>query len=196
MPTQYRRKVFAVMHSLAHLGRKATQKLISDKFVCHNLNKDVNQWAKQCLSCQSSKIQKHVHAPLDTFVVPEKRFIHINIDIVGHLHQSVGFTYLLTIVDRTTRWSEAAPNDTVYKRWSCHSEFKLLCKLCRTSQPPAMGARFTVFGHAGHADPLDGWRCCSQNNNNNNIYLKSDIHKMFNRLYIKTYTNNITEIHV
>ena len=32
--------------------------------------------------------------------------------------------------------------------------------------------------------------------NNNNIYLKSDIHKMFNRLYIKTYTNNITEIHV
>ena len=33
-------------------------------------------------------------------------------------------------------------------------------------------------------------------NNNNNIYLKSDIHIMFNRLYIKTYTNNITEIHV
>ena len=40
----------------------------------------------------------------------------------------------------------AAPNDTAYKRWSCHSELKLLCKLCRTSLPPAMGARFTVFG--------------------------------------------------
>ena len=38
-----------------------------------------------------------------------------------------------------------APNDTAYKRWSCHSELKLLCKLCRTSPPPAMGARFTVF---------------------------------------------------
>ena len=49
-----------------------------------------------------------------------------------------------------------APNDTAYKRWSCHSGLKLLCKLCRTSRPPAMGARFTVFGHAGHADPLDG----------------------------------------
>ena len=55
-----------------------------------------------------------------------------------------------------------APNDTAYKRWSCHSELKLLCKLCRTSPPPAMGARFIVLGHAGHADPLDGWRCCSQ----------------------------------
>ena len=107
MPTQYRRKVFDVIHSLAHPGRKATQKLISEKFVCYNLNKDVNQWAKQCLSCQSSKIQKHVHAQVDTIVVPEKRFIHINIVIVGHLHQSAGFTYLLTIVDRTTRWPDA-----------------------------------------------------------------------------------------
>ena len=38
-----------------------------------------------------------------------------------------------------------APNDTAYKRWSCHSGLKLLCKLCRTSPPPTMGARFTVF---------------------------------------------------
>ena len=38
-----------------------------------------------------------------------------------------------------------APNDTPYKRWSCHSGLRLLCKLCRTSPPPAMGARFTVF---------------------------------------------------
>ena len=50
-----------------------------------------------------------------------------------------------------------APNDTAYKRWSCHSGFKLLCKLCRTSPPD-----LPFFGHAGHADPLDGWRCCSQ----------------------------------
>ena len=56
-----------------------------------------------------------------------------------------------------------APNDTAYKRWSCHSGLKLLCKLCQTSPPPAMGARFTVvLGMPAHADPLDGWRCCSQ----------------------------------
>ena len=39
-----------------------------------------------------------------------------------------------------------APNDTTYKRWSCHSGLKPLCKLCRTSPPLAMGARFTVLG--------------------------------------------------
>ena len=51
---------------------------------------------------------------------------------------------------------EAAPNDTAYKRWSCHSGFKLLCKLCRTSPPPAMGARFTVFGACRPCGPA-GW---------------------------------------
>ena len=57
---------------------------------------------------------------------------------------------------------DMAPNDTAYKRWSYHSGLKLLCKLCRTSPPSTMGARVTVFGHAGYADPQDGWRCCSQ----------------------------------
>ena len=57
---------------------------------------------------------------------------------------------------------DMAPNDTAYKRWSCHSELKLLCKLCRTSPPPAMGPDLPFFGHAGHVDPLDGWCCCSQ----------------------------------
>ena len=46
-----------------------------------------------------------------------------------------------------------APNDTAYKQWSCHSGLKLLCKLCLTLPPPAMGAQFTVFWACRHA----GW---------------------------------------
>ncbi|KAJ8386197.1 hypothetical protein AAFF_G00176210 [Aldrovandia affinis] len=41
--------------------------------------------------------------------VPERRFDHVNVDIVGPLPPSCGFTYLLTMVDRTTRWPEAVP---------------------------------------------------------------------------------------
>ena len=48
-------------------------------------------------------------------------------------------------VDESTEVNNVAPNDTAYKWWSCHSGLKLLCKLCQTSPPPAMGARFTVF---------------------------------------------------
>ena len=49
-----------------------------------------------------------------------------------------------------------APNDTAYKRWSCHSGHKLLCKLCRTFPPPAMGARFTFCWASWPCSPA-GW---------------------------------------
>ena len=39
-----------------------------------------------------------------------------------------------------------APNDTAYKRWSCHSGLKLLCKLYRTSPPPAMAPDSPFLG--------------------------------------------------
>ena len=82
----------------------------------------------------------------------------------NHAHKRIGTA--LRNISKSSKLEErywyAAPNDTAYKWWSCHSRQELLCKLCRTLPPPAMGARFTVFGHAGHADPLDGWRCCSQ----------------------------------
>ena len=41
--------------------------------------------------------------------------------------------------------------------WSCHSDHKLLCKLCRTLPPPAMGARFTVFWGASRPCGPVGW---------------------------------------
>ena len=69
--------------------------------------------------------------------------------------------YCSCIKDRD-HLKRAAPNDTAYKRWSCHSGLKLLCKLCRTSPPPAMGPDLPLFWACGHVDPLDGWRCCSQ----------------------------------
>ena len=63
---------------------------------------------------------------------------------------------LILVEDARGDYMEEAPNDTAYKRWSCHSGLKLLCKLCRTSPPPAMGARFTVFWARRPCGPA-GW---------------------------------------
>ena len=55
------------------------------------------------------KSSKHTRVPLETFTVPEKRCSHINIDIVGPLPESCDQRYLITIIDRNTRWPQAIP---------------------------------------------------------------------------------------
>ncbi|XP_059361850.1 uncharacterized protein LOC132101153 [Carassius carassius] len=109
VPSGWRRQVFDAIHGLSHPGAKASQRLVSAKFVWHGLKKDVRDWANTCVECQRAKVHRHTKAPLETFPVPERRFDHVNVDLVGPLPSSQGFTYLLTMVDRTTRWPEAVP---------------------------------------------------------------------------------------
>ena len=109
IPSSWRRRIFEAVHNLSHPSIRATRTLVAKKFMWHGINKDVSAWAKACTACQKSKVQRHVKAPLAQFKVPTRRFDHINIDIVGPLPPSQGFTYLFTVVDRFTRWPEAIP---------------------------------------------------------------------------------------
>ncbi len=48
---------------------------------------------------------KQHKAPVEPIPIPQWRFSHVHIDIVGPLQASEdGFLYLLTMVDRTSRW--------------------------------------------------------------------------------------------
>jgi hypothetical protein len=52
----------------------------------------------------------HPAAPVQPIHVPSKRFSHVHIDLVGLLPVAEdGSTYILTMVDRSTRWLEAVP---------------------------------------------------------------------------------------
>ncbi|BHF67819.1 hypothetical protein SprV_0301084800 [Sparganum proliferum] len=73
------------------------------------MHKDLKAWTRACIPCQRSKIQRHKKAPIGTFPTPDARFSHIHLDIVGPLPLSNGCSYLLTCVDRFTRWPEAIP---------------------------------------------------------------------------------------
>ena len=109
VPPSYRRAVFDSLHSLSHPGIRATQRLVTARFVWPNINSDVRRWARTCTRCQRSKVQRHTNAPLATFTTPDARFDHVHLDLVGPLPPSDGCTYLLTCVDRFTRWPEAFP---------------------------------------------------------------------------------------
>ena len=109
VPFEFRRRIFEIIHNLSHPGRKATVKLVAEKFVWPGLKKQINKWAKECVACQTSKIQTHVRSPIEKITVPKQRFSHIHVDLVGPLPPSQGYTHLFTIIDRSTRWPEAIP---------------------------------------------------------------------------------------
>uniref|UniRef100_A0A1X7TIX9 Integrase catalytic domain-containing protein n=1 Tax=Amphimedon queenslandica TaxID=400682 RepID=A0A1X7TIX9_AMPQE len=109
VPRPFRQTVFKSLHSLSHPGIKATQRLVSARFVWPGLQSDVKRWTRSCLQCQLSKVQRHSVAPLSSFPSPVARFDNVHIDIVGPLPPSHNYCYLLTCVDRFTRWPEAFP---------------------------------------------------------------------------------------
>ena len=108
VPFSWRRRVFDAMHGLGHPGVERTRQTIAEKFVWPSMRQDVSQWVRECLHCQRAKVLKHVAPPIGEFLVPEKRFDHLNIDLVT-LTPSNGYKHLLTIVDRFSRWPVAIP---------------------------------------------------------------------------------------
>lgn len=109
IPIKLRKTYFKLIHNLNHAGIKSTTKLMTDRFVWPNINRDCTTMAKQCIQCQKSKIGRHNRKELSKFLVPDERFSHINIDLVGPLPTSRGYNYCLTCIDRYTRWPEIIP---------------------------------------------------------------------------------------
>ena len=108
VPYSWRRRIFDTIHGLGHPGVERTRQAVAAKFVWPSMRADVSKWARECVDCQRAKVGRHVTPPIGNFQVPEKRFAHIHIDIVN-MPTSNGFSYLLTIIDRFSRWPMAVP---------------------------------------------------------------------------------------
>lgn len=88
---------------------RATTKLITQRYVWPGIRKDCAAFVRTCIPCQRSKIHRHNKTPLLPYIRPTERFDHINIDLVGPLAPSNGYRYVLTCIDKFTRWPEAVP---------------------------------------------------------------------------------------
>ena len=109
LPKEWTYRVFRAIHSLAHAGPRPIQRAIADRYVWHDLKRDIRRWCRECQSCQAAKVHRHIRAPLSHRSQPTGRFHSIHVDLVGPLPPSEGMTYLFTIIDRFTRWPEAIP---------------------------------------------------------------------------------------
>ncbi len=110
VPLEWRRVVFNSLHDLSHPGIRATQKLLTTRYVWPGINADVRRWTRTCISCQRAKTHKHTTTPHSSFSVPDSRFDVVHVDIVGPLPVCKGYSYLL---DRFTRWAEAIPMTSI-----------------------------------------------------------------------------------
>ena len=70
-------------------------------------------WARACIGCQRSKIHKHIHSAVPQVPVPARRFSHIQVDLVGPLPSSKGFTTCSPSLERTSHWPEAVPLSSI-----------------------------------------------------------------------------------
>ena len=109
LPTDFRRAAFEEVHNLAHPGVRATKRMMSRRFLWSGMASNIAAWVSSCLACQRSKVYRHSKSSIKEIAVPVRRFDHLHVDLVGPLQHSAGSSYLLTIIDRRTRWPEAVP---------------------------------------------------------------------------------------
>ena len=109
VPQALRPTIFSHYHGLSHPGKRTTKRLISSKYFWPSLTSDIDKWVKECTSCQLAKITRHTRTRPEPIDMPSERFQHVHIDLVGPLSETQGHSYVLTCVDRFTRWPEAVP---------------------------------------------------------------------------------------
>jgi cleavage and polyadenylation specificity factor subunit 1 len=109
-----RRDVFRAIHELAHAGIHATRRLMTACVVWLGMSSDVSAWCRDCQLCARGKASPQHTAPVQPIPIPEPRCTHMHVDLVGPLLTSAeGFKYLFTMVDRSSRWLEATPLQTM-----------------------------------------------------------------------------------
>ena len=110
IPADLRKAVFDSVHTLIHPGVCATIRLVKSRSIWPGLAADIKEGCRECAACQRAKVTAQPSTPVEKIDIPQQHFSQVHVDLVGPLPSSrVGHRYLLTVIDRSTRWCEAIP---------------------------------------------------------------------------------------
>lgn len=109
VPSQFRQQIMQKMHGISHPGINATTRLVTQRYFWPRMNAEIAKFTRLCIPCQRSKVTRNNQSPFASFQLATERFDHVNIDIVGPLPVARDFRYILTCIDRFSRWPVAIP---------------------------------------------------------------------------------------
>ena len=109
VPIECRDIVIRAFHGLGHPGQAETVRRVQKRYYWPSLRKDVSQYVAQCIPCQQVKVGRTITPPIKNRPVLAPRFSDLMLDIIGPVCPSEGNSYILTILDRTSRWVDAVP---------------------------------------------------------------------------------------
>ena len=81
--------------------------IIARGYVWEGMRRDVLAWSRACDECVRNKVGRHTQQLVMHLPVPSSRFEHVHVDMVGPFPLDQQNRYILTMMDRTTRWPEA-----------------------------------------------------------------------------------------
>ncbi|QQP52897.1 Galactose-1-phosphate uridylyltransferase [Caligus rogercresseyi] len=116
VPKSLRKDIFALFHNLSHPSGKSSSIIIKARYFWPSMGKEIKTWASECVRCQRSKVGRHTKTNIQPFYAGG-RFQTIHLDIVGPLPPVeipgqaafLPYKYILTCIDRATRWIEVCP---------------------------------------------------------------------------------------
>ena len=85
VPVNSRKVISETFQNILHPGTNASLKLIKSRYFWSNMDKNIRNWTRECLSCQESKIHRHTKSGIQEFSLPSSRFETVHIYIVGPL---------------------------------------------------------------------------------------------------------------
>ena len=128
VPPAFQETILKKVHNMGHFGRKRTYALLRKKYYWPGMSVDTGRIVRECESCQVNKLTRPQKREYEKFPITS-RFKTVHTDIVGPIRTTAsGKRYIMTIMDRFSRWMEAVPlrsmeAETIakafYETWVC-----------------------------------------------------------------------------